>query len=44
MKERLFPKPVTQVGKSVAWIENEVQEWILDKIVQPDNIESLIAE
>ena len=32
MKEGLFPKPVTQIGKSVAWVESEIQEWILDKI------------
>ena len=44
MKENLFPKPVTQIGKSVAWVENEVQEWILDKIGKHDDAEVLIAE
>ena len=39
MKEGLFPKPVTQIGKSVAWVESEVQEWILDKIEKRDNTE-----
>jgi len=42
MKEGLFPKPVTQIGKSVAWVESEVQEWILDKIGQRDDAELLI--
>jgi len=32
MKEGLFPKPVTQIGKSVAWVESEVQEWIFLRI------------
>ncbi|WP_025563493.1 AlpA family transcriptional regulator [Psychromonas sp. SP041] len=36
MKEGVFPKPVTQIGKSVAWVEGEVQEWIFDKIEQRD--------
>lgn len=44
MKEDLFPKPVTQIGKSVAWVESEVQEWILDKIGNRDDAELLIAE
>ena len=39
IKEGVFPKPVTQIGKSVAWVEGEVQEWIFDKIEQRDNIE-----
>ncbi|WP_019617139.1 AlpA family phage regulatory protein [Psychromonas ossibalaenae] len=41
MKEGLFPKPVTQIGRSKAWVESEVQEWILDKIEQRDNDEEL---
>ena len=44
MKKGAFPKPVTQIGKSVAWVESEVQEWILDKIGQRDDAELLIAE
>lgn len=44
MKEGLFPKPVTQIGKSVAWVESEVQEWILDRIGKRDDAELLIAE
>lgn len=37
MKEELFPKPVTQIGKSVAWVESEIQEWILERIEERDN-------
>lgn len=32
MKEGLFPKPVTQIGKSVAWVESEIQEWIMERV------------
>lgn len=39
MDKNLFPKPVTQIGKSKAWVESEVQEWILDKIEQRDEAE-----
>lgn len=32
-----FPKPVSLGRKSVAWVESEVQEWIMDKIEQRDS-------
>jgi len=35
-----FPKPVSLGVKSVAWVESEVQEWIMDKIEQRDNASS----
>jgi prophage regulatory protein len=44
MKEGVFPKPVTQIGKSVAWVEDEVQEWIFDKIEQRDESEFKVTE
>ena len=44
MKEGLFPESVAQRGKSVTWVESEVQEWILGKIGKPDNTELLIAD
>ncbi len=31
-----FPKPVALGERSVAWVEGEVQEWILEKIEQRD--------
>jgi len=31
-----FPKPVPLGTRAVAWVEDEVQEWILDKIEQRD--------
>ncbi|WP_295519162.1 AlpA family phage regulatory protein [uncultured Pseudomonas sp.] len=27
-----FPRPVPFVGRSVGWLENEVHEWIKDRI------------
>ncbi len=32
-----FPKPVSLGGRSVAWIDNEVDDWMLEKIEQRDN-------
>ena len=34
--ENLFPKPVSLGTRSVAWVEEEIEEWILDKIEQRD--------
>ncbi|WP_111464891.1 AlpA family transcriptional regulator [Pseudomonas sp. URMO17WK12:I2] len=31
-----FPKPVQLVGRTVGWVESEVQEWIRDRIAQRD--------
>jgi len=31
-----FPKPVPLVGRSVGWVESEVQEWIRGRIAQRD--------
>lgn len=31
-----FPKPVLLGVRAVAWVEEEVQEWVLDKIEQRD--------
>lgn len=36
IKLGLFPKPVTQIGKSKAWIESEIQEWIMERIQARD--------
>ena len=36
MKENSFPKPVTQIGKSKAWDEDEIQAWILERIKERD--------
>jgi prophage regulatory protein len=32
-----FPKPISLSERNVAWLENEVQDWILDKIEQRDS-------
>ena len=36
ISEELFPKPVSLGTRSVAWVESEVEEWILEKIAQRD--------
>ena len=36
ISEGLFPKPVSLGARSVAWVESEVEEWILEKIEQRD--------
>ncbi len=40
VKEGGFPKPVQLVkgGKSVAWIESEVQEWVESRIADRDEV------
>lgn len=37
ISEGLFPKPVCLGERAVAWVESEIQEWIVDKIEQRDN-------
>ncbi|MBY6064823.1 AlpA family phage regulatory protein [Pseudidiomarina sediminum] len=32
MAEGKFPKPVNTLGRSVAWLESEVDEWMMDRI------------
>ena len=34
--EGAFPKPVSLGDRAVAWVESEVQEWILERIAQRD--------
>lgn len=36
MGENLFPRSVSLGGKSVGWIEVEVQKWISDRIAERD--------
>ncbi|MDU9410021.1 AlpA family transcriptional regulator [Pseudomonas sp. zfem001] len=31
-----FPKPVPLVGRSVGWLESEIQEWIKGRLVARD--------
>lgn len=37
----IFPKAVTLGGRAVAWVESEVQEWILERIELRDNAKNL---
>lgn len=32
----IFPKAVTLGGRAVAWVESEIQGWILERIAQRD--------
>jgi len=32
ISEGAFPKPIPLGGKSVGWLESEIQEWIAEKI------------
>lgn len=34
--EGAFPKPVSLGARAVAWVESEVEDWVLDKIEQRD--------
>ncbi len=36
ISERRFPKPVVLGERNVAWVEDEIQEWIMEKIAQRD--------
>lgn len=36
----IFPKAVKLGSRSVAWVESEVQEWILERIAQRDGTAS----
>jgi len=31
-----FPKPVSLGARAVAWVESEVDDWVMDKIEQRD--------
>ncbi|MDX2355079.1 AlpA family transcriptional regulator [Stutzerimonas xanthomarina] len=36
ISEGVFPKPVSLGDRCVGWVEEEVQEWILDRIGERD--------
>ncbi|MFA0088191.1 AlpA family transcriptional regulator [Vibrio sp. 10N.261.51.F12] len=39
MSEGQFPKAISLGCRSVAWVEEEVTDWILDRIGERDNAE-----
>ena len=39
IKTGTFPKPVPQGERAVAWLENEIQEWIMERVAERDNDE-----
>ncbi|MFM2482840.1 helix-turn-helix transcriptional regulator [Celerinatantimonas sp. YJH-8] len=36
MSEKKFPSTVPLGGRAVAWIESEVEEWMMDRIAERD--------
>ena len=36
ISEQVFPKPVPLGERAVAWVESEIQDWILEKVAQRD--------
>jgi len=36
ISESWFPKPVPLVGRSVGWVESEINEWIIARIEERD--------
>ncbi|TDX23308.1 AlpA family transcriptional regulator [Modicisalibacter xianhensis] len=36
ISEESFPKPVFLGKRNVAWVENEIEEWVLEKVRQRD--------
>ncbi|MAC35039.1 MULTISPECIES: AlpA family transcriptional regulator [Idiomarina] len=44
VNEGTFPKPVRVLGKKVAWVDSEVDEWMLERIAeQRDEVISEIS-
>jgi prophage regulatory protein len=39
--ENQFPKPVSLGLRAVAWVESEVQDWILERIEARDLLEEM---
>lgn len=44
IKEGKFPKPVSRVGKSNAWVEAEIDEFIAGLIADRDRVQKEISE
>ncbi|HEJ6046276.1 TPA: AlpA family transcriptional regulator [Pseudomonas aeruginosa] len=36
VSDNWFPKPIPLGGRSVGWLESEVNEWILDRVSERD--------
>lgn len=34
MSQGTFPKPISLGGRAIGWLENEVDEWIVERIEQ----------
>ncbi|WP_319003370.1 helix-turn-helix transcriptional regulator [Shewanella indica] len=40
MNDGNFPKPVSLGERNVAWVESEIEDWIMEKIEQRDAAEA----
>jgi prophage regulatory protein len=43
MTENDFPSSVSLSARSVAWVEQEIEDWIFNRIAQRDNQEAKAA-
>ena len=34
MSQGTFPKPISLGGRAIGWLENEIDEWIVERIEQ----------
>lgn len=41
--ENLFPKPVTAIGRSRVWVEEEIDDWIRARIAERNGEVRVIA-
>lgn len=41
ISEGTFPKPVNLGGRSVAWVSDEVESWVIDRIAERDGREGV---
>lgn len=39
--DKTFPKPVSLGLRAVAWVESEVQDWIMERIEERDVLEEI---
>ncbi|QYJ85859.1 AlpA family transcriptional regulator [Shewanella mesophila] len=42
--DETFPKPVSLGARAVAWVESEVQDWILERITERDDCSQAVLK
>jgi prophage regulatory protein len=35
----VFPRPIDLTGRAVGWVDSEIDEWIISKVMQRDGLE-----